>query len=448
MRRTQTWLPAVLVVLAGCTPQPRPDALPANRAPPPPSLDEARAAERGAGVPRDYARAAEIYALLCDRGHGSIEACNDLIDAILDARGATADLPRVLRLQQALCARGEPLACVAEAYLEAARPPGSGAAPPGDAGALDHAMQQLATACEHGDGRACEATAMGGDGDTAEWDRRRKYSVACLAGLMDACGRVAIDLELCGEPEVDATVACEQRTVAEWRSHDYDHDLAADAQKLYDECRAGNAQACQHIPSQRIPMATLCAAHDYGACAQLGCVGDDAARQIALAHGADQPNCYVAGKQAYLEWRRHPGQARFPPLVTDGQRPIGARATPPWEAVRFQHHGGRDAADWPRFDVYDLDDHAVVELSVCMYAYDQAGHQLASFAARPKIDVAPNAMVPLALPAAGEPQLPAGTADVVIDYDHVRFAGGTTADDPARCPAQRPGARPGAYTHW
>jgi len=436
---------AVAVLLAcGSPPPARP---PANR-PAGPSLEQAKAAERGAGVPRDYERAARIYDQLCDRGRGQIEACLDLIDAMVDARGVASDLAGVRELDRVLCRRGTALACLEGAMFDVMAQRSDQAAPPDALAAIERATKEVAAACERGDGRACEVSVMGGDSGTAEWDRRTKYSVACQAGRMEACGRVAIDLEMCGEPEVDDPAACEQRTVAAWRAHDYDRDLAADAQKLYDECRAGNALACQHIPTQRIPMAARCAAHDYGACAELGCLGDDAARALALAHGADQPNCFVAGKDALLAWKLRPGQTRFEPLVTDGQRPGGARPTPPWEAVRFQHHGGRDRADWPRFDVYNMNDHALAELSVCLYAYDTAGNQLAWFAGTPRLAVAPNALVPLALDVPDEPRLPDATAEVVIDYSHVRFDGGAATDDAARCPAHRPRGQAGAYTHW
>lgn len=423
----------------GAKPRPQPT--------PPATLEAARAAERGTGMPRDYERAAAIYDQLCAGGRGSIEACFDLKDAMVDGRGAKRDVRRIYDLDGVLCSRGEPLACYEHAVLDAMQASAMGRRDKDiDTGLLDRVLAQLAAACERGDGRACEATVMGGDSGSAEWDRRHKYSKACLAGRMDACGRVVIELDLCGEPEVDDAAGCEQRLLAEWRSHDFDSDLVADAQKLFDECHAGNAQACEHVPTQRIAMSELCAAHDYGACARLGCVGDDAAQAQAIAHGVDDPNCYVAGKDAWLEWKR--AGKGLPPIVTDGQRPLGARPTPPWEAVRFQHHGGRDRAGWPRFDVYNMNDRAVSELTVCAYAYDGAGQQLARYVAKAKPPIAPDALVPLAGDVAGEPAFPPTTSEVVIDFDHVRFADATPSDDPARCPEQRAHDKPGAYTHW
>ena len=265
---------------------------------------------------------------------------------------------------------------------------------------------------------------------------------------MDACGYMTRELDECGEPATDDAVACEQSMVADWRERDYDEDLAADAKALYEGCRAGDAGACAYIPSQRVPMAALCAAHDYHACAQLGCVGDDAARATAAAHGPNGRNCDVAGKEALLEWKRDPHHARLPPIAAGAYVPIGARATPPWDAVRFQYHGGRDRADWPRLDIYDLNDHAIVELTVCAYAYDDSGQQLASFTAAHRLDVAPDALVPFSLDGPAEPRLPDGTARIIVDYDRVRFDAGPVSGDPGRCPAQRSASQLGAYMYW
>ena len=403
------------------------------------NLEAARAAELGAGEPRDYERAAQIYEHLCLRGSGSIEACLDLVDAIADARGTTRDLHRINELSDALCKRGDPTSCLMYETLHAMAH--------GDAvdpASYDRAARNAATACERGDSRACEMSVMGGDSGTAEQDRREKYSVASRAGRMDACGRVAVELDMCDEA-TDA-LACEHGIVAEWRAHDYDSDLAADAQKLSDECDAGNARACDHIPTRRIAMTARCAAHDYGACADLGCLGDDAAKAAAVAHGIDDPNCGVALQKAMLEWKRDAHHGRFEPIATDGQRPLGAQPTPPWEAVRFQHHGGRDRNDWPRFDVHNMNTHAVTELSICEYAYDGSGAQLARFAAHATGTIAPNALIPLALDAPTTQALPDGTRDVIIDYAHVRFDDGTGSDDPSRCAEQH--APAGAYMHW
>jgi len=419
----------------------------------------ARAAERGTGVPRDFERAATIYAALCDDGRGALDACFALVDAIEEARGTAYDRQREIGLDNMLCRRGDSVACVSSILLRDVdapvrqRPLGAGE-PPDDTqiAELKRQLGRVKDACERGDGRACElvASESGGDGSTAQYERRKMYGVACRAGRFQSCWQIAYDLEMCDA--ADDVAACEARQVAAWRANEYDADRIAAATSLTDACHAGDARACDGLPNRRIPLAALCAAHDYRACGELGCIGDDAAGAVALAHGVDQPNCHVARNKARLEWERTPagpGRARFAPLEIGYHERIGARPTKPFEAVRFVHHGGRDRHDWPRYDVYNLSDRTVAEVAVCLYAYatpnEASFTQLARFTTTARVVVPPDAFVELRLDGANEPALPDGTDAVLIDYDHVRFEGETSGtDDHARCPERRPYERSSA----
>ncbi|MEZ4401195.1 MAG: hypothetical protein R3B06_14310 [Kofleriaceae bacterium] len=392
---------------------------------------------------RDYRRAATIYDQLCDRGRGALDACVALVEAIVDARGVTTERARIVDLSRVLCERGDLTSCFTSFVLDEAQRDSEARDATERAAAAargDRLAAQVAAACQGGDGRACEVMGVGwgGDGSSVEARRLEHALVACRAGRMDACGTLAIGMSGCGAPEVADVAACEARSLAAGQADDYDQHLVEAVQRLRDACGGGDARACAYLPSQRLSPATLCAAHDYGACAELGCLGDDAASAAAAAHGVERVSCAAAERAALGAWKRQPGGARFPPVVRDGAPPIGARATPPWQAVQLRHHGGRDRHDWPRFDAYNVNDRPLTELAVCMYAYDGDGNQLLRVTAAPPVDVAPDARQVLVLDVAATPALPDGTAYVAIDYDHVRFAGEPPRDDGTRCPARRP----------
>ena len=77
-----------------------------------PSLADAEAFERGAGVARDYGRAADVYVRMCRDGRGDVEACRRLITSIAETRGVAFDRARLMDLSTALClAAGDPQAC-------------------------------------------------------------------------------------------------------------------------------------------------------------------------------------------------------------------------------------------------------------------------------------------------------------------------------------------------
>jgi hypothetical protein len=423
----------VIATLVACwgAPPPSPAPTPSGR-PNGETLEQARAFERGAGVPRDYRRSAAIYARLCADGGGSLEACHELVDAIMEGRGVTLDRRRVMILEAALCQRGYVTACVVSTMF--------GERGPAAEAKLAVAFERAQQACAKPDGRACLLLAdlRGGDGSTAENDRREKYGAACRAGLVEGCRHVAFEFGMCGDAVEDAA-ACEARTVTEWRANSYDADRVDAADRLQRACTAGDARACKHLPSRRLPDAELCAAHDYGACADLGCIGDDAAEKVARDHGVTDPNCHVAGTHAYMAWRRKP--VGLPPIVSERRRPIGARSTPPFDAIRVTHHGGRDRKGWPRYDVYNINDQTLLELVACAYAYDENGNQVArAELSLAEVPIAPDAVASVEI-ARGSGTIPEVTAAAVtfeISYQRVRFGSAAPAIDATRCPAQRP----------
>lgn len=83
--------------------------------------------------------------------------------------------------------------------------------------------------------------------------------------------------------------ACADGTIADWTKYDEGAKLDALA-RLRRWCAAGDAPACRVLPGREIAPTVLCAAHDYGACAELACLGDAAAGQIAKANYGEA-NC-------------------------------------------------------------------------------------------------------------------------------------------------------------
>src|SRR5688500_10974429 len=98
------------VIAAGCgSPSPAPASAPKAR--PRSPLERAEAYERGVGVSRDYARAAQIYQTACASGRGDLEACRRLSRAILGGLGTAVDFRRAFHIESARCLAGAPLAC-------------------------------------------------------------------------------------------------------------------------------------------------------------------------------------------------------------------------------------------------------------------------------------------------------------------------------------------------
>ena len=209
----------------------------------------ARRYERGDGMPRDYERAAEIYAMVCDHGRGEPAACQKLVAAIARARGRTLDRGAAMELLKTGCARGHWRSCLLPIT------------------ALDHEAAERA--CERDDLEACVAlyeNAGWSQSGSVEDTNHERLDRACRGGVMDACVYlVGAHGELVVE---DYGVRDEQR-----------HALDV----LADECRRGDADACE-ATGRPIAPTTLCAAQDYEACAALGLAGDARALQRACDH--------------------------------------------------------------------------------------------------------------------------------------------------------------------
>lgn len=306
-RRTNMRLPirVVISLALGCGSGPKPVA-PTNNAGGE-TLEAARAAELGTDGPRDYARAAAIYTRLCQEGKGSLEACVALLDATLYGVGVPEDRARYFELSKTLCSRGDSVSCVVKIWADADELARDDPERKNEAArdALGHELEaqlaKLEAACSKSDGRACETMIMwrGGDGSSAEEARNVLFASACAHGRLDACASHAIHLEFC--EEADDVAVCEQEQVAEWKSDD--PDRYASAVTLIEACSAGDARACVHVPSKRIPMKTRCEAHDFEACGQLGCLGDKASDAIAKQNGVSA-NCQIAWRLGTLEAKR------------------------------------------------------------------------------------------------------------------------------------------------
>ena len=130
----------LVLFLVACSSAPVPASEPTNRATTS-SIDAARAAERGIGGPRDYERAATIYEAQCDRGHGEVEACLDLMDAIAHSRGRANEPSRVLALDEVLCARRVAVSCMRSILVKKTTHHG-------DRVGYDEAAKRVADACE------------------------------------------------------------------------------------------------------------------------------------------------------------------------------------------------------------------------------------------------------------------------------------------------------------
>jgi TPR repeat protein len=405
------------------------------------TLAQARSLEYGRGVSRDYRKAAAIYDRLCADGRGSMEACHDLADAIRDGRGVSVDRRRLGSLTSVLCERADAAACLTAAIIEQADSRGAANVK------LSAAVERAEHACAKADGRACLLVAEldGGSGSQAEHAQRLKYNTACRAGLVDACRNLTAELGTCGEPDVGDPAACEERLLTEWRAHG-EVDRVHAVGWLQEACASGDARACSHLPSRRLTRAELCASHDFNACAALGCTGDDAADKLARIHGVTAPNCHVAGKAAHLEWRRKP--EGLPPIVADRRPATSPRPTPPFDAIRATHHGGRDRKGWPRYDLYNRSDQAVLDLIVCAYAYDASINQIARAELSPaELPLPPGAIVQVEL-ARGTgtiPELTSAAVQFEISYQRVGLGSQPTATDHTRCPVLRPAGSPHIY---
>ncbi len=394
----------------------------------PATLDRAYDLERGHGVGRDYARAAAIYEHLCNEGDGDQAACDELVDAIADARGVTRDLGRVAVIATARCRHGDSVMCVYASLLAAgARGHGPDGGP-----TLSAAIDNVEHECAAGDARACKIAMLGwlGDDPNALAKHRGLSLTSCRAGAMHSCAELIRDVTACVESRDVA--ACVDHTLDLWRVN-----RAADADRVqaFDlvttACDAGDAIACAALPGRALTSDQACTANDYAGCAALACFGDEPAAALARAHAATA-DCMVVRAEARV--------ARTRVIVardSDGANPrrvtFSDRATS--DPIELEASAEHDSASWPRIEIHNVGRDRIADLSLCLYAIGSDGEQLArvhaTAIARPPIDSRASVVVELE----GVESKPPLTSRVVVHYDRVGLSGGDSAfDDPNRCP--------------
>jgi TPR repeat protein len=258
---------ACAIALAACT-------HPAERARVPAEpLAKAHAYERGAGVPRDYAIAVDLYRTACDQGRGNLTACGELIRAELARRGVAEDAETIRQFAGKLCLeRRDPFGCAAVTLV----PPDPFA--PELPEPLTTTMEEVLTHLH-----PCDA-AHPGD---------------CWAELAVHAfhGKPALEQQWCAAGIITACADFARRTTSKATTG---APTADDALRLLQTaCDAGDAEACEAAPDRAgVPVEALCAAHDYEACAALGCAGDRDAARIAASHGNPDPQCVTTPPRA------------------------------------------------------------------------------------------------------------------------------------------------------
>jgi hypothetical protein len=349
-------------------------------------MEQARAYELGSHGPRDYHAAAEIYRTSCNGGEGDIEACGVLIRAALHSRGTDLDKATVMELASKICvARRDPFACVIADVLS----PSEAVLPPEVMAAVKEALA-TPPPCDATHVNGCWAAIVAGsfgrsDGSSAEARREEQEQHVCSLGIIEGC------IELV--------------------RYARDRDAQADARhRVAAACDTGDADACEAI-ERRIDPKTLCAANDYDACGLLGCAGDEAAAELADAHGAD------------VRCDRQTVPAPVTTAITPAPRP-------PFDSIEFHPLGALRRDRGPRYEIYNASTRTVVMVFGSIYAYDDAGNQLArnTFELR-HVSLAPGAGTTLVVGGRGGDSLEACV-------DLIQFA---DESDPhvARCPGRK-----------
>lgn len=279
-------------------------------------LRPARDYERGHGVVRDYARAAEMYRQRCDGGAGDVAACRRLLDAIIAARGVDRDVQAALTLALAMCERDDLFGCLLEGESTHASE------------ALGAKLERLlAEPCDAQHRARCEVARDPYSGfsqsGTVEYENHQYDLAGCRLGVIEACARLRYATD----------------------------DAHAEAVKvLTPVCARGDAEACEAL-DRPLPARERCAAHDYAACLALGCAGDGDAAAAALAHHAG--TCAGIRSDATVATDIHPSPR--PPLDSLEFRPVGAPAT--------------------GYTVHNVGTRPVSVVIGEMYGYDDAGSQ-------------------------------------------------------------------------
>ncbi len=235
------------------------------------SLDRAHALELGDGLPRDYAAAVAIYRDACAEGRGDAAACGAVIRALMFARGADEDRATATRLaSQACSARRDPFSCMMTALFSEREDD----IPEPLRTTVFDVLKHMA-ACDRVHMSECYATMAGrgldlGDSSAASRRHEERDLQLCRVGIAEACGDILYDAR-----------------------YGMMTDSAAEATRLLQAaCDVHDAYACAFAPDRKpVPPRDLCAAHDYEACAEAGCAGDAAAKQLAANHHVDTTEC-------------------------------------------------------------------------------------------------------------------------------------------------------------
>jgi len=402
-----------VVVLVACSSQ-QPPVVSAQSTPLEKTLERAQAFERGVNGPREYREAARLYEQACDGGKGDIAACHRWIDAALHTRGADAKLgsSSMSIIVKALCERRDSLGCVLgglsgdEASKEAFRK-------------LPDPEQD----CGPGNAAACETALaiqfpnfQGSTGAAARQDDLEDR--ACRAGVLAGCLGLIEAVRSC--TYVPGASRCVDKLLREWKKYESEDHLHALAEATT-ACDRGDAKACDILPGRRIDARVLCDAHDWGACGELGCLGDTAMTKLAESHGA-WVNCQAIQNRANAASRPEPPPR--PGLPADPSLPAFTPSSRPlFDTLAFWRHATEpEESSWPEFDIHNLGTREIIVLQTTAYAYDKTGALVAKTEER-RIDV-------LALEPGksftnsyyGARVLPAEAVAFSICYDAIGFA--------------------------
>lgn len=283
------------------------------------AMMRARSYELGKPV-RDYAAAAKLYALHCRDGAGDLTACKRWLRASLEGRGADQDRRRILALATKLCEhREDGWSC---ALLMAEPSPR----------ALEILERVMARPCDAAHLDRCELPrdfVMFGGGGSREAADRAFDQAGCTLGVFDACERLRYAEEGARKDAFKRLgVACDQ----------------------------GDAVACE-IVDRPIDPVVLCAAHDYQACGIVGCLGDRAAAERALAHDVTI-DC-----------------GSYPVDETDAKPVVPVSDRLPFDSVEFQQLAST-ATHSSHYQIYNRGTRDIAVIIGAIYMYDAAGNQI------------------------------------------------------------------------
>jgi len=247
----------------------------ANRSQPGASLlASARAYELGQGVARDYRQAAALYRQACSHGAGDLPSCRHLIRAKFNGRGIARDLTGARALAAQICVhRRDPFSCAVVDRLT----------PHDDGQALAPASSVIRDVVDHM--HACDAAHV------SECEAMIDlYTGDFVPKLSSRANQDRVEHELCA---IGILTGCATELVIGPRDPERrDADPTAAATRLQAACDTGDVDACEVAPDRDgVPVDQLCAAHDYRACAILGCSGDAAAGNVAASHGIAESAC-------------------------------------------------------------------------------------------------------------------------------------------------------------